>query len=97
MYDQANYNLVRQTIGRLKRCPLCDSVNSRQNRECAVCGWSGKFIHDRAQVAQALDDLIEKCPELEGELLPFSFPQFTLRDKVRRLLARLRRGVDLRA
>lgn len=97
MYDQANYNLVRQTIGRLKRCPLCDSVNSRHNRECVVCGWSGKFIHDRDQVATALDQLLDQCPEFEGELLPFTFPRLTVLDKARRLLARLRRGVDLRA
>lgn len=97
MYDQANKKLVRQQLGRLKRCPLCDSINSRENRECAVCGWGGKFILDRALVADALAALVDQCPSFNEEYLPYSLPKLSLAASARKFFARFRRRVDFRA
>ena len=52
------------SVANLKVCPLCDSLNARNNPSCFVCGWRGEFIHDSHQVHLSLVLLLEQCPEL---------------------------------
>lgn len=54
----------RFAAGNLKRCPVCAAVNALRNSECFVCRWHGAFDHDPDSVAEALDLLLEECPEL---------------------------------
>lgn len=53
----------------LKRCPLCGAVNARQNKECFLCSWSGKFEYELEAVEEGLEELLERCPELADLLL----------------------------
>lgn len=55
-------------IGHLKRCPLCGALNTKRNRECFVCRWRGEFQYDEAAINQGLEDLLERCPELQAAM-----------------------------
>lgn len=48
----------------LKRCPLCESVNSRRNAECFVCGWRGQFDEDPVAIEQGLIRLLVNLDDL---------------------------------
>lgn len=53
----------------LKRCPVCGSVNARQNYECVTCRWHGRFDTDPRAIEEGLDELLDRCPELSDSLL----------------------------
>lgn len=55
-------------IGHLKRCPLCGALNTKRNRECFVCRWRGEFQYDEAAINQGLEDLLDRCPELQAAM-----------------------------
>lgn len=97
MHYQSQRRQGRLPLARLKRCPLCDSINARANRECFVCGWAGKFDHDLQAIAEAMDFLVEQCPDIYPDVMPYSFPRLTVRDQARALWARVRRRLDIRA
>lgn len=42
----------------LKRCPLCNALNARVNRDCFVCGWHGAFDHDPFRIEESLIRMI---------------------------------------
>jgi hypothetical protein len=85
----------RLPLRKLKCCPLCESVNARQNRECFVCGWRGTFEHDAPTIERGLAGLIERCPDLAGILLAPPRPA-SLMDRLVHWLRR-RRRLDFRA
>lgn len=60
----------RSATANLKRCPLCSALNAEENDECFVCSWSGQFDHDEDMICEALDHLIQRCPELAEEFTP---------------------------
>lgn len=72
--ERPNTKMLRQEARRrlasesLKRCPLCDSLNSASNGECFACGWHGKFENDPDLVEEALDSLLARCPSLAEAL-----------------------------
>jgi len=59
----------RLVSGSLKRCPVCGAVNARQNEECFVCRWHGRFEMDPVMIADGLDLLLEDCPEFLDAIL----------------------------
>lgn len=77
----------------LKRCPLCNALNSIANEECFVCCWHGAFIHDSEQIEQGLSALLRRCPEYRSQrlTLPKSAPQGPMRTW-RFLLRRVLKG-----
>jgi hypothetical protein len=76
----------------LKRCPLCGALNADLNDECFVCTWQGVFDHDEDSVCEALDYLIERCPDLAVDLAPEVKPNMIERAK-RWLVARIVRSI----
>ena len=54
---------------RLKRCPLCEALNSVETDACFVCAWSGRFESDETALADSLDRLMARCPELVDAML----------------------------
>lgn len=47
-----------------KVCPLCESLNAKQMRECWCCGWRGAFDVDSELVGQRLKAIEETAPHL---------------------------------
>ena len=47
----------------LKMCPVCDALNSTDNKECFACCWHGRFIHDPREIERGLRALLMRCPE----------------------------------
>ncbi|MBL8047915.1 MAG: hypothetical protein JNJ45_04465 [Chthonomonas sp.] len=76
-------------------CPVCSTVTSRQIAECKVCGWHGKFEAAHPQVAQAMDSLVDQCPNLQ-ELLPYQWPAGNWFQRLWRRFTR-RQKIDIRA
>jgi hypothetical protein len=89
----------RLAVESLKCCPVCGAVNARLNGECFVCRWHGKFDNDPVRIAQGVQDLIVRCPDLaEAILAPVAVaPQPLLRRLGYALARLLRRRLDLRA
>ncbi len=54
---------------RLKRCPLCEALNSVESPTCFVCSWAGGFESDETALADSLDRLMARCPELVDAML----------------------------
>ena len=48
----------------LKRCPLCGTLNARQNAECITCRWHGAFEDDPLSIEEGLMEMIDRCPDL---------------------------------
>lgn len=57
-------NNRKLAVENLKLCPVCHTVNSRQNHECFVCRWHGEFDNDPVAIEEGLLDVLEQCPEL---------------------------------
>jgi len=51
----------------LKICDLCGSLNLTTNRECFVCGWSGRFERSQEVVHTAVEIAIQRYGRLELE------------------------------
>jgi hypothetical protein len=58
----------KMAAANLKLCPLCDSLNARDNATCFVCDWHGEFIDDPHRIHLSLVLLVEQCPELASEI-----------------------------
>lgn len=75
MRDERESQVLRMDARRriaaesLKRCPLCNAINSIHNEECFVCTWRGEFDHDPEHVDQGLGELLVQCPELADAIL----------------------------
>ena len=80
--------------GSLKVCPLCETLNVAENRECFVCRWQGKFVEDPETVDNRLSEFLEACPSLAGALDPGPKPGSWLARRLGRWLARLRPRLD---
>jgi len=76
----------------LKRCPLCESINAKQNAECFVCGWTGLFDNDPQSVAAGLEELLMRCPELVELVERPAKKRTDLMHRVRAFWNRLRHG-----
>lgn len=89
-------NLLRHraAIESFKVCPLCTSLNVRENGECFVCRWHGDFDLNPASIEMTLYELLQRCPDLPEVILPSPEPSLW-----RRLIARLpwRRRSSIRA
>ena len=59
----------RLAVDHLKRCPLCEAINSKVSSECFVCSWSGEFDHDALSIEEGLTDMLDQCPELIDTIL----------------------------
>jgi hypothetical protein len=59
----------RFAVETLKVCPLCGAVNAHTNGECFVCCWAGQFDFDPTHIAEGLDTLLQRCPELASAIL----------------------------
>lgn len=77
----------------LKRCPLCNALNSATNEECFVCRWHGDFCHDQKMIEEGLASLLRRCPEYRYQepSLP-RYPAEGRNKKWRFLLRRLMHG-----
>lgn len=53
----------------LKRCPLCGTINSVDNRDCVMCGWHGSFERDPELIEEGLYEMMIRCPDLAEALL----------------------------
>ena len=53
----------------LKICDLCGSLNLSSNRECFICGWSGRFERNQDVVHTAVEIAIQRYGRLELENL----------------------------
>jgi hypothetical protein len=53
----------------LKICDLCGSLNLSTNRECFICGWSGRFELNQEVVHTAVEIAIQLYGRLELENL----------------------------
>lgn len=84
---------VNAVLGNLKLCPLCGALNSRQNGECFVCRWHGRFATDRESLRGGLRDLVERCPDMAEALLD---PKGRRPTWWQRLSRRFRRRTSLR-
>jgi hypothetical protein len=90
-------DLRRLSTDNLKRCPLCGSINARENDECFVCAWYGDFSYDSQSIEEGLDELIEHCPELADLLVPEPTRMERFKSWTRRMWLRiLYRPVDFR-
>lgn len=81
----------------LKRCPLCSTLNSVQNRECVTCCWSGRFEQDPETIESSFLELVDRCPEI-AEAFPEVAPAkgMSWRVRWRRLVGRVfRRHLNL--
>ncbi len=81
-----------------KVCPLCETLNVRENEECFVCAWHGSFENQPDRVHDAVMDILQHCPVildcLSGEPERPKATKPTLWQKLRLLF---RRRIDLRA
>ena len=77
----------RLPLEKLKVCPLCNSLNAKQNVECFVCCWSGDFCVDDERIANALYEVILDCPAII-DLITLDPPK--RRTLAQRLLSALR-------
>jgi hypothetical protein len=68
-YRYARDGRRRLAADNLKRCPVCGAVNAKQNDECFVCSWHGEFETHPEAVAEGLELLIVRCPELADVLM----------------------------
>ena len=59
----------RHAAQSLKRCPLCNTLNARQNAECVTCRWFGEFDSDPFRIEEGLDQMMRRCPEFAEDLL----------------------------
>lgn len=73
---------------RLKRCPLCEALNSVETEACFVCAWSGKFESDEVAISDSLDLLMARCPELVDAMLVEAEGRPGVWSRLRRSLAR---------
>lgn len=80
---------AKLAVNTLKLCPLCESLNSRSNESCFVCGWRGEFDNDPRHLHTSLVLLIESCPELAEQAV---FPPAA--SKFKRGLGRFFFGID---
>lgn len=53
----------------LKICDLCGSLNLITNRECFICGWSGRFERSHDVVHTAVEIAIQRFGRLDLENL----------------------------
>jgi len=85
----------RYTLGGLKVCPVCGTLNTEEAFECFVCWWHGAFEDDPSFVEFKLAELARRCPELVGllEEPPRPVNRFVL--AVRRLWSRVRTRLDV--
>lgn len=62
----------RLALENLKRCTLCGALNARQNAECFVCRWHGRFQQDPDVIEEGLNELLDRCPELIDAFVPLA-------------------------
>lgn len=101
LFRESALEVVRQAAHRLplrklKVCPLCGAVNSRQNRSCFVCDWHGDFVSDRDHVERSLARLLDECPELLDILRQTYAPPSFLKLAAIRVLGRFKKRLDVR-
>ncbi|MBX7133387.1 MAG: hypothetical protein K1X67_12000 [Fimbriimonadaceae bacterium] len=85
----------RLRIRNLKSCPVCTALNSKQNHQCFVCGWSGRFDDDPESIERGLSDLIDRCPEIAEILIEGHSRPPSLFNRVRVWFRRFGRKVDV--
>lgn len=54
----------RLDLSTLKRCPLCQCLNSSLNPECFVCGWRNAFDQEPELIRDGLNELVDRCPNI---------------------------------
>lgn len=72
-----------------KVCPLCESLNAKEMRDCWCCGWHGEFDKDPVLVGSKLEAVHEIAPNL------LDFEAYTpRRNWLQKLVQRLRGDID---
>lgn len=86
----------RYSVGVLKVCPLCGTLNVVESEECFVCSWTGTFDTSPALIDLKVTELVGRCPELAGllEHTPSSWER--ARIVWAKWARRLRRRFDIR-
>lgn len=98
IYSHSFLLRCRLATNEFKICPLCESVNVRQNSECFCCKWTGKFVEDPHVIETSLYHMISHCPELLAILVSdMEEPKPTFKERLAHLVSRLLRRVDVRA
>lgn len=57
----------RHAAQSLKRCPLCNTLNARQNTECVTCRWHGSFDSDPFRIEEGLEQMMKRCPDFRDD------------------------------
>ena len=77
-----------------KVCPLCGNLCLDGAHDCFVCGWAGTFERDKKLVDLKLRELVRRCPELEGLVVPQTWAH-RARSAVFRAIRSLRKRLDV--
>lgn len=81
-----------------KVCPLCETLNVKENEECFVCAWHGQFDGQPERVHDAVMDILQHCPVIldciTKEPEPPKPVKLSLLQRIKNLF---RRRIDLRA
>lgn len=86
---------LRALRRKLKRCPLCGSLNVKTACECYQCGWYGRFELSPEVIQDGLDRLSDRSPQLV-ELLESAATPRRRPNRLLALLSALFRRVDQR-
>jgi len=61
--------IKRRHPGEFKVCPLCDTLNVKENSACCCCGWTGEFEHGSHAVQVKMWQMVKGSDELQILLL----------------------------
>jgi hypothetical protein len=61
--------ISRRTPGSFKVCPLCGTLNVKENEECCCCSWKGAFETSPEKVQVVMWQMVDASSELQMLLL----------------------------
>ncbi|MCG9894834.1 MAG: hypothetical protein MH204_05110, partial [Fimbriimonadaceae bacterium] len=61
--------IQRRRPDAFKVCPLCGTLNVKENETCCTCSWSGQFDSSPHLVQVRMWQIVEQSPELQVLLL----------------------------
>ena len=88
--------IQKRTPASFMVCPLCGTLNVKENEECCACSWSGKFDTNEHVVQIKMWEMVDRSPELQMMLLKeLRRPRW--KDALYRIKSLFRRKIDIRA